>query len=121
MLERINQEGSSCKAHVVSAGLPYGNGEEVLGGLFKACWLNTPKPRAYCLVNEEAKDGTPNVVPMVHVLDLARLVRQIIFFADITPAEKPFLIAVDTAQLTQREIVQGVIDVVCDPFEPLAQ
>lgn len=126
VLERLNREGSTVKAHVISAGLPYGHGEEALGALFKAAWLNKPKERAYVLLNEEAKldawgKHKPNLVPMVHVLDLARLVRQVIFFADITPADKPFLLAVDAAQLTQREIVQGVIDEVCDPFAPLAQ
>lgn len=116
MRERFNrpEEDSwkSCRLHIVSAGLPYGNGEEVCGALFKASWLNKAKERAYWLSTPGMKE---NIVPMVHVLDLGRLIRQMVFFADITVAEKPFLLAVDDAFLTQREVVQGVIDEMCDP------
>lgn len=65
----LTLDKSNLKAYVITPGLIYGNGEDVLYELFKTAWM---KP------DEELPiygDGT-NIIPMIHVHDLAAIVNK---------------------------------------------
>jgi adenylate kinase len=90
------KEKGTVRPHVVCAGIPYGNGEEPFLGLFKAAWQGRDTLRVI-------GDGS-NCIPLVHVRDVARVVRHILEGA----LTLPYHLAVDRGQNTQREIVQAV-------------
>mmetsp|Transcript_70951 Transcript_70951/g.169924 ORF Transcript_70951/g.169924 Transcript_70951/m.169924 type:complete len:869 (-) Transcript_70951:216-2822(-) len=82
--------------YVLSTGLPYGNGEEPLLGLFRAAWLGLDSLR---LIG----DGT-NFVPCIHVRDVARCVRHVV----LERPELPYHLCVDRSDITQKQLVEGV-------------
>jgi len=82
--------------YVVCAGIPYGNGEDALLGLFKAAWQSRPSLRVI-------GDGS-NYVPVVHARDVARIVRHAI---EMKPPLQ-YHLAVDRGDLTQRALIQAV-------------
>jgi len=107
---------NNCEGYVVTAGVLYGNGEEALHDLFKGAWLSDPSPLNFL-------DGD-NFVPTCHVKDCAALVKQIAQTEDRVTAfgeEKYCFIAVDNAELTQKEIVQGVTKHLMDGYEPVTK
>jgi len=111
VMSSFNKEGSNVRAFVLAAGILYGQGEDTFNKCFEDAFL--------CKHEHKIIAPGTNIIPTVHVIDMARLVKQLAFFADITPAEKPYLLAVDQpdptkAKLTQAEIVQGIVDEICD-------
>lgn len=103
------------RTHVVGAGVLYGNAQDTFNELFKGAWLSQGSQRIF-----ERAPGSPgriwengqNYIPCVHVRDVARLVREVV--GDVKANE--YLIAVDKAKLTQRDIVQGIVDNMSDKF-----
>ena len=57
--------------HVLCAGIRYGLGESRLYELFKAAWLQNPRALSYSGKGD-------NLIPTIHIIDLARLVRRIV-------------------------------------------
>mmetsp|Transcript_88089 Transcript_88089/g.254231 ORF Transcript_88089/g.254231 Transcript_88089/m.254231 type:complete len:677 (-) Transcript_88089:126-2156(-) len=124
VLNCFNREGSSVKALIVGGGVLYGEGENAFTPLFKDAWRG---------VQEHVILGNgKNRIPMVHVRDLARLVRQVGENGEIVAAETPYFLAIDQPPTepegapslppTQAELVQGIVDEICDPYEvPLVQ
>jgi len=118
VLSTFNREGSKVKGLIVAGGILYGAGEGVFQSLFKKAW---------CGEMEHAILGKgTNAIPTVHVRDLARLVRSVMDNPDVNAAEAPYFLAVDQplrqgsetpAPLTQAELVQGIVDEMCDPFK----
>jgi adenylate kinase len=86
------------RPHVIGTGILYGNGETTFNDLFKEAWLT----RATHSIIEPGD----NYIPCVHVRDVARLARVVVQDEKINP----YLIAVDKAQLTQAQIVQGIVN-----------
>mmetsp|Transcript_22599 Transcript_22599/g.50938 ORF Transcript_22599/g.50938 Transcript_22599/m.50938 type:complete len:693 (+) Transcript_22599:62-2140(+) len=97
-----------CRGVVIATGILYGNGEDSLHDIFRDAWLS--KPTA-----EVVAPGT-NVIPLCHVRDVARLVREMIIADNAGDDVPPYLFAVDKSNLTQRELVQGIVDKVCDSY-----
>jgi len=90
------REKGTVRPYVVCAGLPYGNGEDCFLSLFKAAWMSKDTLRYI-------GDGN-NFIPCVHARDCARLVRRIVE----TKPELEYHLAVDSGDVTQKEIVQAV-------------
>lgn len=119
VLKCFNREGSQVKGFVVAGGVLYGEGEASFSQMFKDAWLGIQEHRILT-------PGT-NRVPTIHVRDLARLVRQISLSSDgINPLEAlPYFIAVDQPggegearkPPMQKQIVQGIIDEVCEHYD----
>jgi adenylate kinase len=57
--------------HVLCSGIRYGLGENRLYELFKAAWLQNPGALSYSGKGE-------NLIPTIHVIDLARLTRRMV-------------------------------------------
>lgn len=108
VMDSFNKEGSMVRAFVLAAGILYGQGEDTWNKCFEDAFL--------CKQQHKIIAPGTNCIPSVHVTDMARLLKQLAFLADVTPAEKPYLIAVDQAKLTQAQIVQGVVDEMCEPY-----
>eukprot|EP00419_Tripos_fusus_P010078 CAMPEP_0172663264 /NCGR_PEP_ID=MMETSP1074-20121228/5811_1 /TAXON_ID=2916 /ORGANISM="Ceratium fusus, Strain PA161109" /LENGTH=800 /DNA_ID=CAMNT_0013479229 /DNA_START=140 /DNA_END=2542 /DNA_ORIENTATION=+ len=86
----FNREESKVKALVVASGILYGEGEDFLCPLFENAWRGRREPSI-------SAPGS-NRIPMVHVCDLARLVRQASFpLADGADVQVPcpYFLAVD--------------------------
>lgn len=86
----FNREESKTKALVVAGGILYGEGEDMLCPLFENAWRG----------RREHSISAPgsNRIPMVHVCDLARLVREASFpLTDGAEAEVPcpYFLAID--------------------------
>lgn len=80
---------------MICPGIIYGNGEDVLFNQFKRAWMH-PEDEL-CVIG----DGR-NVLPMIHVKDLAQLVKKTL---DLTPSSN-YIFAVDhTVGNTQRKII----------------
>lgn len=86
----LNFKKDNVKTYVIASGLLYGKGEAILNSHFKQAWLQ--EPARLPIVGQ----GN-NLVPTVHVTDLARMVkkvyeskpeRQYIFGIDNTPKPK---------------------------------
>jgi len=75
------------KVHVVCAGILYGNGERIFFEHFRKAWIGESVPLL--------SDGF-NSLPTIHVIDLARLIKKIVF----EPTNKPYILAVDHGQST---------------------
>jgi len=88
VLTTFNQEESQIKGFVVAGGALYGEGEDTFGRLFKDAW---------CGIQDHVISAPgENRIPMVHVRDLSRLVRQLAFYSpDVSPMETPYFLAVD--------------------------
>jgi len=88
----FNREDSKVKAYIAAPGVLYGDGEAAFGNVFKGAWLGQ---QDHFVVSP----GT-NRVPMVHVRDVARLVRQIGLVGPPPPPSEeepacPYFLAVD--------------------------
>lgn len=59
------------KVHVLCSGIRYGNGERQFYELFKTAWLQSPEKLFYL-------EKGDNLIPTIHVIDLARVVRRIV-------------------------------------------
>jgi len=111
----FNREESQVKGFVVAGGALYGDGESTLADMFKDAWRGVKSLSVMPPGN--------NLVPTIHVRDMARLVRQISINADagsLNPLEStPYFLAVDQPPAkegetpkppTQASIVQGIVD-----------
>lgn len=98
------------RSFVISAGVLYGNGEQTFHDLFKAAWQSkTDDLRIFA--------GGDNIIPTVHVRDLARLVKTVV--GDPTAVEQEYIVAVDRGNKTQAEIVEGILATVSDRETPV--
>ena len=59
------------KVHVLCAGIPYGNGEMMFYAHMKNAWIGRQLPTL--------GDGF-NLMPTIHVVDIARLIKKLINF-----------------------------------------
>ena len=66
----LNFKKEGVKTYVISAGVLYGIGETILNSHFKQAWLQDPARLPV------VGDGN-NLVPTIHVTDLARMVIKI--------------------------------------------
>eukprot|EP00946_MAST-07B_sp_MAST-7B-sp1_P005008 g5008.t1 len=85
---------------VVAPGIMYGGGEKPLHSLFRQAWLCDPPALP---VIHSTRAGA-NVLPMVHVKDMARAVAASL----ASPPESSYIVAVDKARSTLREVVQCI-------------
>jgi adenylate kinase len=86
------------RVYVLCAGLLYGSGERILHDHFKQSWLQNPTQLQYV---GEGK----NLVPTIHVKDLARLVRKIV----TKRPDRYYVFALDkTKNPTQKRIVSSI-------------
>lgn len=87
------------RVHVLCSGIRYGNGERIFYDHFQKAWIQNP--RALPVIG----DGK-NLVPTIHVIDLARLVRRVVIE---NPKEHPYIFAIDkTPNPSQKRIVQAI-------------
>jgi len=84
-------EGSQVKTYIVGAGVLYGDGEETFTQVFKDAWLGTQ--------NHTITSPGTNLIPTVHVRDMARLVAQVCSKPELTPETTPYFLAVDNYAL----------------------
>lgn len=81
--------------YVLCAGVLYGNGERIFYNHFKKAWLQKPAALPFT-------DKGDNLVPTIHVIDLARLVRKVV-------EKKPdsyYIFAIDKSKKpTQKRVV----------------
>lgn len=89
------RNNSHLKSFVVCAGVPYGEEEDALHFLFKMAWQGKPLP---CIENGD------NVVPTIHIMDLANIVYNVILKHE--KVEDKYLLAVDASNHTLRELVE---------------
>jgi adenylate kinase len=64
------------KVHVLCSGIRYGCGERSFESLFKWAWLQDP--RALPTFPLEHLQKGKNLIPTIHIIDLARVVRRIV-------------------------------------------
>jgi len=84
---------------VIAPGLLYGSGESTLHALFRQAWLcDGPLP-----IVHSARNGS-NVLPMIHVKDMAKIVHSAIE----SPPETKYVVAVDKSRSTLRDIVTTI-------------
>lgn len=86
------------RVYVLCAGILYGDGERILHDHFKQSWLQDPRKLPYV---GEGK----NLVPTIHVRDLARLVRKVV----ANMPESYYVFALDkTKNPTQKRLVSSI-------------
>jgi len=93
------------RVHVVCSGLPYGHGEanDVFYEFFRRAWLSLhPELSSLPVI-----DSGANVLPTIHVKDLARFVKHL-FETTVTPRKQYFLAVDECESATQREIMQAI-------------
>eukprot|EP01022_Parablepharisma_sp_SALTPOND_P027363 TRINITY_DN663_c4_g1_i1.p1 TRINITY_DN663_c4_g1~~TRINITY_DN663_c4_g1_i1.p1 ORF type:complete len:859 (+),score=160.63 TRINITY_DN663_c4_g1_i1:101-2578(+) len=91
-------EEKKLSVYVLCAGLLYGNGEDVFYEYFKQAWLQNPEKLPII-----GKGG--NLVPTIHVVDLARLVKRVV---RLTP-KNSYIVAIDRSKRpTQRKIITAI-------------
>ncbi|CAD8150525.1 unnamed protein product [Paramecium octaurelia] len=90
-------EKTELKTYVITPGLVYGNGEDILYELFKTVWMN---PDAELPIYGEGN----NIIPMIHVNDLASIVRK----ATILNPQDNYIFAVDYENMTQKKLVTTI-------------
>jgi adenylate kinase len=105
------------RVYVLCAGVLYGSGERILHDHFKQSWLQDPVKLPY------VGDGK-NLVPTIHVKDLARLVNKIVQ----KRPESYYVFALDkTKNPTQKRLVSsiakgmGTAEAVSVPFDEVKQ
>jgi len=81
----LNKE--NLEAYVICSGIIYGKGEEVLEYHFRSAWINDPLNLPYI-------DTGENWIPMIYIVDLARLVK---FTSENLP-DSHYLIAADNSE-----------------------
>jgi len=86
------------KTYVIASGVMYGKGESIFNNHFKKAWLQNPKRLPYV---GEGK----NLVPTVHVTDLARMVKKVFE----SKPEKQYIFGIDnTKRPTQKKLIQAI-------------
>lgn len=75
------------KTYVIASGIQYGKGECIFNSHFKKAWLQDPPKLPYV-------DDGKNLVPTVHVVDLARMVKKVYE----TKPEKQYIFAIDNTR-----------------------
>ncbi|KAF4665073.1 hypothetical protein FOL46_003898, partial [Perkinsus olseni] len=88
----------SINAYVVCSGVLYGNGELTFYDDFRAAWLGEVTHRII-------GDGE-NIIPTLHVRDLARCVRHL----SAATEEQSYVIAVDDGLNKQKEILTAIVN-----------
>jgi adenylate kinase len=96
--EVLNFQKENVKCYVVAAGVIYGIEEQLLREHFKCAWLQSPPALQY------VGEGD-NLVPCIHVRDLARFIKKII---EVKP-ENRYIFAVDSAPDTRsKSLIEGI-------------
>ena len=85
--EILEFKKENVKTYVLASGIMYGMGENIFESHFKKAWLQNPEKLPYI---GEGK----NLVPTVHVKDLARMVKKVYE----TKPEKNYIFAVDNTR-----------------------
>jgi len=84
------------RVHVLCSGIRYGNGERTFYDHFQKAWIQNPT--ALPIIGE----GN-NLVPTIHVNDLANLVRRVVIE---NPKVHPYIFAIDkTRNPTQKRLI----------------
>ncbi|CAD8082007.1 unnamed protein product [Paramecium sonneborni] len=101
-LKHLEQQVLGCekkelKTYVITPGLVYGNGEDILYELFKTVWMT---PDAELPIYGEGN----NIIPMIHVNDLAIIVNKAVF---LCPQDK-YIFAVDYENMTQKNLITTI-------------
>lgn len=87
------------RVHVLCSGIRYGNGERTFYDHFQKAWIQNPE--ALPIIGEGE-----NLIPTIHVIDLARLVRRIVVD---NPKEHPYIFAIDkTRKPTQKRLIAEI-------------
>eukprot|EP00053_Salpingoeca_punica_P023012 m.215936 g.215936 ORF g.215936 m.215936 type:complete len:681 (+) comp44039_c0_seq1:53-2095(+) len=94
---KCGKDAGMFKTFVIASGLQYGMGENGLHSLFKMAWHLKPAELPLFGNGE-------NIVPAIHVRDLAQIVR---FVSEACP-ETAYIVAVDDAQSTLHEITTAI-------------
>ncbi|KAK3542420.1 hypothetical protein QTP86_025920 [Hemibagrus guttatus] len=97
VLKLGKMEKTRLRTYVVGAGMQYGMGESIFHFFFKACWLGE-------LSSIPVPESGTNIIPTIHVHDLAGVVQNII---DHKP-KMHYLIAVDDSHNSLKEIVKAI-------------
>lgn len=85
--------------HILCSGIRYGNGERVFYDYFQKAWIQNPPAL-------DVSGAGSNLIPTIHVMDLAALVRRVVVEA---PKEHPYIFAIDrTKRPTQKRIVRAI-------------
>ena len=92
----IKRENIKC--YVIAAGILYGIGETVFQEHLKCGWLQNPKRLPYI-------GNGDNLVPTIHVKDLARLVKKVA----LSRPENNYIFGIDRTQnSSQRNIIEAI-------------
>ena len=87
------------RVHILCSGIRYGNGERIFYDHFQKAWIQNPNELPYIGEGE-------NLVPTIHIIDLARLVRRIVIE---DPKEYPYIFAIDkTRRPSHKRLVQAI-------------
>lgn len=96
------------RVHVLCSGIRYGLGENRLYELFKSAWLQNPSALSYSGKGD-------NLIPTIHVIDLARLVRRTVQAGSGTSPQdkailaKQYVFAIDrTPRATQKKLIESI-------------
>jgi len=96
--EVLEFKKENVKIYVIASGIMYGMGESIFESHFKKAWLQNPLKLPYI---GEGK----NLVPTVHVKDLARMVKKVYE----TKPEKQYIFAIDnTRRPTQKKLISAI-------------
>ena len=96
--EVLNFKKENVKTYVISAGILYGKGEAIFNSHIQKAWLQDPVRLPY------VGDGN-NLVPTIHVTDLARMV----FKVFEKKPERKYIFAVDNNQKpTQKKLISAI-------------
>lgn len=85
--EILEFKKENVKTYVIASGVHYGKGESIFNNHFKKAWLQKPEKLPYV---GEGK----NLVPTIHVTDLARMVKKIYE----SKPEKQYIFAIDNTR-----------------------
>lgn len=94
----LNFQKENVKCYIIAAGALYGIEEQLFREHFKCAWLQSPPALQYVGEGE-------NLVPCIHVRDLARFVKKII---EVKP-ENRYIFAADRAPDTRaKSLIEGI-------------
>ena len=87
------------RVHVLCSGIRYGNGERTFYDHFQKAWIQNP-------LNLPIIGEGDNLVPTIHIIDLARLVRRVVIE---NPRVYPYIFAIDkTRKPTQKRLISEI-------------
>lgn len=96
----LNFKKENVKTYVISAGVLYGMGESILNSHFEKAWKQEP-------ARIPVVGSGHNLVPTIHVTDLARMVGKIFE----TKPERKYIFGIDnTPKPTQKRLVKAISD-----------